>query len=352
MTSGTIGRDDAAELSDGAGGRSASPETRWLRAILSSVHEGMVVFDPAGQILELNPAFSDMFGYGPDDLPIVPPYPWWPTVDEDPDELDAIWTRHKAAASGLEGIAEFRYYTREREPVWIASADAVISGADDRVIAVVRTFRDITGQKQSQARRAAAAGISADLANGDDLATLLSVGQHGFEVLFGGGSTTQLDVEERYLFGGGRRITPDQLPEGARAGLAGTTSADAASLRPGILLLPQTSTAGVRVWVQFRKPRRIPTEEMIVADLLAQAFALAVDRVLSVEEAANTNASLKQAIESHRSIGQAVGILVERYRLPPAQAFDRLRQASQNRNMKVRELAARVVETGADPETA
>ena len=96
--------------------------------------------------------------------------------------------------------------------------------------------------------------------------------------------------------------------------------------------MPQTSTAGVRVWVQFRKPRRIPTEEMIVADLLAQAFALSVDRVLSAEQTATTNASLTLAIDSHRNIGQAVGILVERYRLPPAQAFDRLRQASQNRN--------------------
>ena len=352
MTSGMGGRDDAGELSDGAGGSPASPETRWLRAILSSIHEGMVVFAPAGLSLEVNPAFSDMFGYGPADLPIVPPYPWWPTVDEDPDALDAIWTRHKAAASGLEGVAEFRFYTREREPVWIASADAVISGDDDRVIAVVRTFRNITGQKESQARRAAAARVSADLANGEDLATLLSVAQHGFELLFGGGSTTQLDVDERYLFGGGRRITPDEVAEGARAGLAGTVSADAANLRPGILLLPQTSTAGVRVWVQFRKPRRIPTEEMIVADLLAQAFALSVDRLLSAEQAATTNASLKQAIDSHRNIGQAVGILVERHRLQPAQAFDRLRQASQNRNMKVRELAARIVETGADPETA
>ena len=351
MASEMLGRDDAVELPDG-GDRSASPETRWLRAIVSSVHEGMVVFDPEGLILELNSAFSDMFGYGPEDFPIVPPYPWWPTVDEDSDELDALWTRHKAAASGLEGIAEFRYYTRERESVWIASADAIISGADDRVIAVVRTFRDITGQKQSQARRAAAARVSADLASGDDLATLLSVAQHGFEVLFGGGSTTQFDVEERYFFGGGRRITLDEVAEGARAGLAGKTSADAASLRSGILLLPQTSTAGVRVWVQFRRPRRIPTEEMIVADLLAQAFALSVDRLVSDQKAATTSADLKQAIDSHRSIGQAVGILVERYRLSPGQAFDRLRQASQNRNLKVRELAARVVETGADPETA
>lgn len=351
MTSGMDGHNDAAELLE-AGAKPASPETRWLRAILSSIHEGMVVFDPTGMILELNSAFSDMFGYGPADLPIVPPYPWWPTVDEDPDALDAIWTRHRAAASSLEGVAEFRFYTREREPVWMASADAVMSGADDRVIAVVRTFRDITGQKESQSRRAAAARVSADLANGDDLATLLSVAQHGFEVLFGGGSTTQLDVDERYLFGGGRRITPEEVAEGARAGLAGTTSADATNLRPGILLLPQTSTAGVRVWVQFRKPRRIPTEEMIVADLLAQAFALSVDRLVLAEQAATVNAGLKQAIDSHRNIGQAVGILVERYRLPPPQAFDRLRQASQNRNMKLRELAARIVETGADPEQA
>jgi PAS domain S-box-containing protein len=327
-------------------------EVRWLHSILSSIHEGMLVLDSAGVVLQMNQAFTDLLGYGLGDAPIVPPYPWWPSEEEDAEERAAIWECLRNALAGVEGVAEFRYYDTLRRPVWIASADAAITGAAGDVVGVVRTFRDITRQKQSQMRRAAAVKISADLASAEDLETVLSVAQHGFEVLFNGGSTTQLDVDERLLFSGGLRITPDELTEGARIGLAGTTSADATNPRRGILLVPQTSATGCRIWVEFPKPRRIDTDEMIAADLFAQAFGLAVDRIVVAQLLADDRANLERAMESHRHIGQAVGILVERYRIAPAAAFDRLRQASQHRNLKLRDIAARVVRTGEDPEVA
>ena len=56
--------------------------------------------------------------------------------------------------------------------------------------------------------------------------------------------------------------------------------------------------------------------------------------------------NLQAAVESHRRIGQAIGILVERHRLTPRDAFARLSKRSQDTNVKVRDLAARLVETG------
>ena len=147
-------------------------------------------------------------------------------------------------------------------------------------------------------------------------------------------------------------LQPSDLPPDVARGLAGSPSPDTRSLRPGILLVPQTSTYPARAWVRFPTPRRISTEEMIAADLLAQAFGLAVDRSVDRQRAADTQSNLEQAIESHRMIGQAVGILVERHRVMPAQAFDRIRVASQNRNLKLRDLAVRVIQTGAEPEDA
>jgi AmiR/NasT family two-component response regulator len=91
---------------------------------------------------------------------------------------------------------------------------------------------------------------------------------------------------------------------------------------------------------------------MIAADLLAQAFGLAVDRVIERQRSADKQANLEAAINSHRLVGQAVGILVERHRILPSQAFDRLKQASQNRNLKLHDVASRVIETGAEPEDA
>jgi AmiR/NasT family two-component response regulator len=50
-------------------------------------------------------------------------------------------------------------------------------------------------------------------------------------------------------------------------------------------------------------------------------------------------------------IGQAEGILIERERITPDQAFNVLRQASQNLNLKLRDLAQHVVDTGEVPES-
>ena len=69
-----------------------------------------------------------------------------------------------------------------------------------------------------------------------------------------------------------------------------------------------------------------------------------------MQRAADREAHLQHAVESHRLVGQATGILVERHRLLPGEAFDRLRRASQRRNLKLREVAMQVIETGLDPE--
>lgn len=65
----------------------------------------------------------------------------------------------------------------------------------------------------------------------------------------------------------------------------------------------------------------------------------------------NREASLQDALTSRQLIGEAVGVLVERQKLTSAAAFEVLVQRSQNLNLKFRDLARIVVETGQDPAT-
>jgi GAF domain-containing protein len=58
---------------------------------------------------------------------------------------------------------------------------------------------------------------------------------------------------------------------------------------------------------------------------------------------------LRTAVDTRGTIGQAMGILIERHKVTPHQAFEMLVKASQNRHMKLRDLAAFVVHTGVDP---
>jgi hypothetical protein len=55
---------------------------------------------------------------------------------------------------------------------------------------------------------------------------------------------------------------------------------------------------------------------------------------------------LHEALSSRDVIGQAKGILMERLRLTPEDAFDALRRASQRLNLKLREIAQKLAETG------
>ena len=58
---------------------------------------------------------------------------------------------------------------------------------------------------------------------------------------------------------------------------------------------------------------------------------------------------LKQALLSRDVIGQAKGILMERLRVGPDEAFDHLRVLSQNQNRKLVEVARQLTETGEWP---
>jgi hypothetical protein len=55
---------------------------------------------------------------------------------------------------------------------------------------------------------------------------------------------------------------------------------------------------------------------------------------------------LEQALLSRDVIGQAKGILMERLKLTPEDAFDLLRRSSQHLNVKLRDVAGRLAETG------
>ena len=56
--------------------------------------------------------------------------------------------------------------------------------------------------------------------------------------------------------------------------------------------------------------------------------------------------NLREALESRDVIGQAKGILMARRGCTPEVAFEALRKASQQRNIKLREIAEQVVYLG------
>jgi AmiR/NasT family two-component response regulator len=85
--------------------------------------------------------------------------------------------------------------------------------------------------------------------------------------------------------------------------------------------------------------------------LLAVMADLALSSAQLHESEEHRNTTLHAALATREIIGQAQGILMERERISADQAFDVLRRASQHLNVKLRDVAQDLVDTGERPDT-
>lgn len=81
------------------------------------------------------------------------------------------------------------------------------------------------------------------------------------------------------------------------------------------------------------------------ASSIEDASALAAHVAVAIADAENI-AHLKTALDTRALVGQATGILIERYQMTAASAFSLLTRVASAEEVKVRALAAELVETG------
>jgi hypothetical protein len=97
-------------------------------------------------------------------------------------------------------------------------------------------------------------------------------------------------------------------------------------------------------------PRAFSVLDRAKAVLLASHASVALDAAEArAHDADTSDRNLHAALASRGLIGQAQGILMERERITGEQAFEVLRHASQDLNVKLRDVAQRLVDTGEDP---
>lgn len=129
---------------------------------------------------------------------------------------------------------------------------------------------------------------------------------------------------------------------------------------------PAATAAGIRSVLAFRLstngtlgalnlyaryPQAFGAVDRAKALLLAAMAGLALSSAEAHDEAARRADNLQAALVTREIIGQAQGILVERERITADQAFDILRRASQHLNIKLRDVAQTLVDTGQRPDT-
>src|SRR6185295_13474108 len=92
-----------------------------------------------------------------------------------------------------------------------------------------------------------------------------------------------------------------------------------------------------------RKPAAFSTETIEVAEELAGHVAVAVGNAVAYTEAATLVDQMRKAMDSRSVIDQAIGVVMAQNRCDAQAAFAILTRASQNRNVKLREIARATV---------
>ncbi|MEX5259751.1 ANTAR domain-containing response regulator [Kocuria sp. CPCC 205263] len=106
--------------------------------------------------------------------------------------------------------------------------------------------------------------------------------------------------------------------------------------------LPEDPDTTIGFTLSSDTPNVFDVHATWVGALLASQAALAVSAQLHRQQLQN----LERALESNREIGAAVGVLMARHGITRCQAFDLLREASQDTGRKLAAIATGVVDTG------
>ncbi len=92
------------------------------------------------------------------------------------------------------------------------------------------------------------------------------------------------------------------------------------------------------------RPDAFSTDDQAIAHILARHATVAIAN-------ARHDATMVQAIDARKLVGQAMGILMERFDLDSDRAFEVLKRYSQDNNLKLRDVAQNLVDTRQLPTT-
>ncbi|MEU4605682.1 GAF and ANTAR domain-containing protein [Kribbella sp. NPDC023972] len=113
-----------------------------------------------------------------------------------------------------------------------------------------------------------------------------------------------------------------------------------------VLDVPLTTSGGTIgvLGLYSTKPDAFDTDDEAIAHILARHASVAVAN-------ARHDESMAQAIDARKLVGQAMGILMERYGIDGDRAFEVLKRYSQDTNTKLRDVAQQLIDTRKLPQS-
>ena len=272
-------------------------------ALVNSLQEGFFVADRNGAVIEINDAFADITGYGPEGLPYAWPHPWIADADGSNARLGRL-----LAQGTLEGEAAIRH--RDGHVVWVGTSVNAVTSPNADEDTYVGTIRDITAaraaaeRERAVARLATAVSVAKDVdevltATLDECRTTLDVGrvaavvwptdEHDPTVHLAGTSPAppwhDLDPPLRRSLEDARAWLPLTVEP-----VGWATETDTAN---GIVA---TLSRDVTLWLEFGEPRRVSIEDRQLVIALVGHLSLAMQHLRQFELARDTSLTLQRSM--------------------------------------------------------
>jgi PAS domain S-box-containing protein len=281
--------------------RLRSHHARWRTALVDSLQEAFFVCDDTGAVIEINAAFTDILGYGPEDLPYTPIHPWWPDADSDPEAHRMVGEAFGSLLGKAKGSYTIPVKHKDGHRLWVNATFAPAQDPDTGRSVTVGTFRDVTAEHYAVQRDIALAALSTSLSEATSLPQALSNALEQMKTLW----RARCVLAAVFHHGGTPSLTAtdssawQDLPAERRDVLTGlrahpplTPVAD----RTGAGILLEHPEGPLALWIDLGGNRPFTGEDQLLLSLLAGHLAQGLSRAHQIDQQRETAIALQRAI--------------------------------------------------------
>ncbi|MEV4319478.1 SpoIIE family protein phosphatase [Actinocrispum sp. NPDC049592] len=273
---------------------------RWRAALIDSLQEAFFVCDEDGNVVEINRAFTDILGYGPDRMPYAPPHPWWPDEHADPEAHRQIMAVFRELIGRERGSHTIPVNHRDGRRMWISVTVNPAEDPDSGRKVVVGTFRDVTAERHAIQRDTALAALSMRMSEATSVSDALAGALDQMRRLWDAERVVAVVFDER-----DRPTTTstdpgfswDDLPGHWREALTAlrerpalTTTADGTGIAFG------HPDGTVVLGVDLAADRQFTEQDTLLLSLLAAHLAQGLARVHQIDQQRETALALQRAL--------------------------------------------------------
>ncbi len=280
---------------------------RWRTALVDSLQEAFFICNEQGAVIEINSAFTDITGYGPDGLPYEPVFPWWPSADTDPDARRQVEEAFAEMLDETHGSFTLPINHRNGHRLWVTVTFNHAEDPESGHRVMVGTFRDVTAEQYTVQRESSLAALNQQLSQADTLDDAVRAAAAELRSLWQArrvlaaiwpGDTSELAAPQ--LIWVGEPANWADLPSGTKQMIR--------SLGEGDLLIPDTVRRGVAgialqhprgvlvLQIELADQRRFFAEDRMLLTVLAGRLGQGLQRVHQLDQQRETALALQEAI--------------------------------------------------------